>query len=323
MIVPSWAVPGILRLIRANRAFQTAAGAEQRIAERELRPRPFAPPARLHPGVTVTVDRSPGWPVYTVAPTGSPPVGSVVYVHGGGWVNEIVGTHWRMIAQIATDAGTTVIVPIYPLIPFGSAREAGEAVVELAVQAEREHGSVALAGDSAGGQIVLSTAFALRERGVIPVRTVVISPALDLTWSNPRIPEVQPSDPWLAVPGGKVLAEAWRGDLPLTDPAVSPLFGDFTGLGPIDVFTGVRDVLNPDAHVLVERASAAGVDITLHERAGQVHVYPLLPTAVGRDARRWIVAALRSALRRRGRAAPSAHAAPQASAPHSGAPRAE
>ena len=286
--------------MRANRAFVTAAGAEQRIAERKIRPRSFAPPVRVHPGVEISVERVRDWPVYTVVPAeaaASDARGSVVYVHGGGWVNEIVGQHWQLIAQLAVEARTTVIVPIYPLIPFGDARQVCDGVVELALRAEQAHGSVVLAGDSAGGQIVLSAAFELRDRGVIPARTTLISPALDLTWSNPRIPEVQPTDPWLAVPGGKVLAEAWRGELSLTDPAVSPLFGDFSGLGPIDVYTGVRDVLNPDAHVLIERATQAGVDITLHEHDGQVHVYPLLPTAVGRAARREISASVRDALR--------------------------
>lgn len=296
VILPNWAVPALLKVMRANRAFVTTAGAEQRIAEREIRPRSFAPP-RLRPDVRVSVDRRTGWPVYTVAPATATPVGSVVYAHGGGWVNEIAGPHWRLIADIAADARTTVIVPIYPLIPFGTALEVRDGVVELAMQAARDHGSVVLAGDSAGGQIVLSAAFELRDRGVVSPRTIVMSPALDLTWSNPRIPDVQPSDPWLAVPGGKVLAEAWRGDLPLKDPAVSPLFGDFSDLGPLDVYTGVRDVLNPDAHVLVERAAAAGVDVTLHERAGQVHVYPLLPTSIGRDARAEIVARVGEAVR--------------------------
>lgn len=297
MILPSWAVPLLLKALRANRAFVTASGARQRIEERSIRPRSFAPPGRLGRDVVVRVGRAHGWPVYTITPTGISPSGGVVYVHGGGWVSEIVASHWRVIAQIAADAQTTVVVPIYPLIPFGSAQVVRDGIADLAAQVVRDTGAVVLVGDSAGGQIVLSAAFELRDRGIIPERTVVISPALDLTWSNPRIPEVQPTDPWLAVPGGKVLAEAWRGDLALEDPAVSPLFGNFAGLGPIDIYSGVRDVLNPDAHELFRRATDAGVDVTLHERAGQLHVYPLLPTAVGRSTRVEIVGRIHDALR--------------------------
>jgi acetyl esterase/lipase len=120
---------------------------------------------------------------------------------------------------------------------------------------------------------------------------------VDLTFTNPRIPEVQPTDPWLAVPGGQALARLWSGDRELTDPVVSPLFGDFTDLGPLTVLSGTRDILNPDARLLVAKAEASGVDVHYTEVAGQLHVYPLLPTSVGASARRDIVTSLAAGLR--------------------------
>ncbi|WP_217809176.1 alpha/beta hydrolase fold domain-containing protein [Agreia pratensis] len=159
------------------------------------------------------------------------------------------------------------------------------------------YGSAGIGGDSAGGQISLSVALSLRDsHGIVLPQTMLISPALDLTWSNPQIPRVQPTDPWLATPGGKVFAEYWRGDSDLLDPVVSPLFGDLAGLGPITLFSGTRDVLNPDAHLLVEKAADAGVELDFHEGVGQVHVFPLLPTRIGRDARAVIVSRIRSSL---------------------------
>ena len=218
----------------------------------------------------------------------------MVYVHGGGWVNQISAQHWHLAAQIAAEANTTVSVPIYPLVPFGTASVVAAGVVDLVRDNLERYGSTCLAGDSAGGQIALAAALALRdEHHVTLPQTVLISPALDLSWSNPRIPTVQPSDPWLATPGGQVLAGLWRGERDILDPVVSPLMGDLTGLGPITLFSGTRDVLNPDAHLLVGKAADAGVDLAFHEGAGQVHVYPLLPTAVGRDARATAVRALR------------------------------
>jgi acetyl esterase/lipase len=212
-------------------------------------------------------------------------------------VNEIVSQHWHLAAQLAAEANTTVILPIYPLVPFGTAAEVAHGVAELYRSSVAEHGSALLAGDSAGGQIALSVAQLLRDSdGTVVPRTVLVSPALDLSWSNPRIPEVQPSDPWLAVPGGRVLAELWRGDRDILDPIVSPLAGELAGLGPITLFTGARDVLNPDAHLLRERAAAAGIELDFHERSGEVHVYPLLPTRTGREARAAIVAAVRAGL---------------------------
>lgn len=80
---------------------------------------------------------------------------------------------------------------------------------------------------------------------------------------------------------------------------MSPLFGEFANLGALSIFTGTRDVLNPDAHVLAQNARAAGVSVMLVEEAGQLHVYPLLPTAIGQAARGAIVLLLSNALRSR------------------------
>ncbi|CAD6009140.1 alpha/beta hydrolase fold domain-containing protein [Agreia sp. COWG] len=294
--VPSSIVAPALRLIRANRTFVSADEARRHVRRRELRPTRYGPPRQLHPDVRVDIEHRDGWPVYTIRPRNGSPTGSLVYVHGGGWVNQIVLQHWQLAAQIAAEANTTVTVPIYPLVPFGTAAEVASYLVDLVRHNIASYGSTSIGGDSAGGQISLSVALALRdEHGITLPRTVLISPALDLTWDNPMIPVVQPTDPWLATPGGKVFAEYWRGDRDLRDPVVSPLFGDLAGLGPITLFSGTRDVLNPDARLLVDKAAASGVGLDFHERPGQLHVYPLLPTMVGREARAIIVSRIRSA----------------------------
>ena len=77
-------------------------------------------------------------------------------------------------------------------------------------------------------------------------------------------------------------------------PRVSPLHGDFAGLGPMLLLTGTHDILNPDAHLVIDKARAAGVPATLLERRGAVHVFPLLPTRTAAEARNRIVEALRA-----------------------------
>lgn len=299
--VPSFlsriAVPGFLRATRANRAFLTAAGAREHLRERILRPQPYGPPRRLRSDVAVTVDREPGWPVYTLTPTAGPTQGCVVYVHGGAWVNEIAPQHWALAAEMAARIGTTVVLPIYPLVPYGTAEQVVTAIANLVLANRSRFGEVCLGGDSAGGQIALSTAIQLRDEHAVTLpRTVLIAPALDLSMSNPEMDVVLPSDPWLGKEGARVFIEHWRGTLPLADPRVSPLNADPTGLGPLTVFCGTRDILVPDTRVLVERARTAGVDVDYYEQEGLVHVYPLTPTPEGRAARRVIVESLRRAL---------------------------
>ncbi|HET9074989.1 MAG TPA: alpha/beta hydrolase fold domain-containing protein [Solirubrobacteraceae bacterium] len=296
--LPEPAIDLYLRLGRRNRIWTDTAAAQRHLSERYLRPTTFAPPRRLRGDVSLSRRRVRGWPVYELAPTAGPTRGTVVYTHGGGWVNEIVVQHWRLCARIAAEAGVRVLVPIYPLIPEATAADVVAGVAELAVEADRD-GPLCLAGDSAGGQIALAAALVVRDRfGIRAGQTVLISPALDATLSNPEIPAVETVDPWLGRAGVEVFTDVWRGDLTLTDPLVSPVYGDLTGLGPLTVFIGTRDILWPDTRRLAERARAAGVRVDLHERPGLVHVYPLLPTAEGEAARRTIITTVRESAAR-------------------------
>lgn len=294
-------LPAFFRLTRANRTFVDGDAARRRVEERRRHPRPFAPP-HLRRDVAITTaygtGLTSGWPLYTLAPADGEPTGALIYAHGGAWVNEVALQHWQLAAQIAAEAKLAVTVVIYPLVPFGTAGAVVPAFAELVLAARELYGDrVFLAGDSAGGQIALSAAQLLRERDrVTPARTILIAPALDLSFANPQIPLVQPSDPWLGKPGSQVYIEHWRGELPVTDALVSPLFGVLAGLGPVTMFSGTRDILNPDARLLVEKARAAALELDYHEGQGLVHVYPLTPTPEGRVARALIVRQLRAAV---------------------------
>lgn len=281
-------LPTVLRLTR-GRPYRSAESAREHIEARASMPQAFGPPPRLRSDLDVHMEIRSDWPIFTLtSKNGATPRGTVYYLHGGAWVNEIASQHWRLAAQIAAEARLQVVVPIYPLVPFSTAAEVMPMVAELVAEKAASDHSVCLAGDSAGGQMALSAALMLRdERGLVLPRTVLISPVLDVSLANPLIGAVD--DPWLTRAGLLEFASRWRGDLPATDPMVSPLNGDLSGLGPLTVFSGTRDILNPDARLLAEKASAAGVDIEYHERQGLVHVYPLTPTPEGRAARAVIV----------------------------------
>lgn len=288
-------VPGYLHITRTSRIYTSPDEAKKHIEELRIRPRRFGPPRRLRRDVSVSVDHRLGWPVYTITPKTGRPRGGVVYVHGGGWVNQIALQHWQLAAQIASEEGTSVTVPIYPLVPFGTADQVVPAVANLVRTSTAGYGSTCLAGDSAGGQIALSAALLLRDDQHTVPRTVLISPALDLSLSNPEIDRVQPSDPWLGRDGTRVFIEHWRGTLAISDPRVSPLGADLNGLGALTVFCGTRDILNPDTRLLVDKAVTAGIDVEYHEEQGLVHVYPLTPTPEGRAARALLIESLKAA----------------------------
>jgi acetyl esterase/lipase len=289
----SRALPAVIRLTR-GRAYRSAQSARDHIDQRALHPQFYGPPPGLRKDVNLHLDRQSVWPIYTLTfKSLRTPQRTVVYLHGGAWVNEIASQHWKFAAQIAADRQVRVVLPIYPLVPSGTAAEVVPTIAELVAEKVTPDHSVCLAGDSAGGQMALSAAVLLRDehRLVLP-QTVLISPVVDVSLNNPLIGAVD--DPWLTRAGLLEFAKRWCGDLPMTDPMVSPLNADLSGLGPLTVFSGTRDILNPDARLLVDKAAAAGVEIDYHEQPGLVHVYPLTPTPEGRAARALIVERLRA-----------------------------
>jgi acetyl esterase/lipase len=289
--VGSRLVPAIVRAAGRRKPLSDPAVANRRIVERALRPLSFGPPRRLRDDVEMTVIHD-GWPIYTVCPAGGRARHRALYLHGGGWVNEIEPAHWRFVAQLAPETQTAVRVPIYPLVPWGTAGDVVPRVAELisAEIARAGRQGMFVLGDSAGGQIALSSAIYLRDNNSEqPSRVFLISSVLDATMGNPAIAAVKPSDPWLSCAGIHVYARHWRGNLNLDNPMVSPLFAAPEGLTAITIFTGTRDILNPDARLLAGKAAAAGVDVDYVQGEGMVHTYPLLPIPEGRAARRHIV----------------------------------
>ncbi|HNA50385.1 MAG TPA: esterase, partial [Mycobacterium sp.] len=105
-------VPVVLRLTGRGKDLRSADAARGHIADRALRPLPYGPPRCLGRDIDVTVSHDDAWPVYTVAPTTAPARHRAVYVHGGGWVNEIDPAHWRFVAELAVASQTAVRVPI-------------------------------------------------------------------------------------------------------------------------------------------------------------------------------------------------------------------
>lgn len=121
-----------------------------------------------------------------------------------------------------------------------------------------------------------------------PQKLALISPWLDLTLQDPRIAGIENRDVLLE---RELLAEAaanYAGGLALTDPRVSPLFGELTDLGALLVISGTDDILNPDVLNLEERLQAlgspdsTGTQLTLSIAPEMMHdfvVYPLKESA--------------------------------------------
>jgi acetyl esterase/lipase len=286
-------MPIVMRLRGAKRRYKSEELTRARIAKQAASPASFLPPTLT--GVTIRRTTIEGWPVFEIMPFDRPNGRAALYVHGGSFVYEISRQHWTLVADLVRTTGTTINVPIYPLAPIGTAGSIIPRMTDLATALISDVGvtRMTIMGDSAGGTIALATAMMLRDRGVPTPRTILISPELDLSLSDPLVARIEPWDPWLAIAGARVANELYRGDLSLLDPLVSPLFGSLTGLSPVTLFSGTRDMLNADAASFVDRATLAGLPVDYHEARGMIHVYPLLPIPEAQPAREVMRAVLR------------------------------
>lgn len=282
----AWLAPLVITLRGSKRQFSSAERTLAAVARERAHPKSFEPPK----GVIATRREVAGWPVFEVGDSAAP--SRAIYLHGGVYSFEIDPLHWKLVAELASH-GVRVTVPIMPLAPLGTASVVVPAVANLTAALVDEVGAenVSILGDSSGGGMALAVAMLLRDRGVAPLgATVLISPWLDISGTDPRLAEIEPSDPWLAVAGTHAAGAQYRGELAESDTFVSPIHGSLSGLGAITMFSGTRDILNADATRLVTLAAKTGHPLDYHEGVGMIHNYPILPMPEGASARAIIAA---------------------------------
>lgn len=295
---PSWQsrfFTGLLRLLPIKRQTATAEAVQRRVRKLALHP-PSHKPVGLGAGVNVTLQQFAGWPVYYTSPAAGTPVHHyVVFLHGGGYINEIVKAHWKILGTLTRSTGVHCVVPIYPLAPKGTASKVVPVVGALLRQLLQDAGTakVTLMGNSAGAGMAVAAAQWLRDNGhPQPFQLLLISPGLDATVSSPEQQQLAATDPIQDIPGMQEGARLYAAELDITHPYVSPLRGDLHGLAPMMIFSGTLDLLYPDSIALATKARAAGVAVELHLRRGQIHNYVALPTPEGKEAMALIMKAV-------------------------------
>lgn len=239
-------------------------------------PRPAPIPDSLQLRAFIREEEVDGQVVYTLKPKEGRSDWHLIYTHGGVFVEALISPHWYIIEQLILQTGATVTVPLYPLTPEHTYREAFGFLTRVYQQvlATTPAEKVVLCGDSAGGNLALTQALHFRDLGLpLPGRLLLFSPWLDLALSNPDIAAIEPHDPMLARPGPREAAGWWAGGDDLSLPLLSPLYADLRGLPPVEVFQGTLDILWPDTQRLAQQVQAAGGTLRLHPSPGAFHVF--------------------------------------------------
>jgi acetyl esterase/lipase/acyl-coenzyme A synthetase/AMP-(fatty) acid ligase len=199
----------------------------------------------------------------------------VVYMHGGGYCLGSSRSHRHLAAAIGRAAGAAVLSLDYRRAPeFAFPSAVDDALAAIRWLLAETGAPVVLAGDSAGGGLVVACMIALRDAGLsLPAAGVCLSPWVDLTCTSDSHTRLADRDPLLSSAELKRMAAAY---LRQADPGhrlASPAFADLAGLPPLLIQVGTEEILLDDAHRLASAARAAGLEVSLEEWPGMIHAW--------------------------------------------------
>ena len=199
---------------------------------------------------------------------------TVLLFHGGGWVIGDLETHDNTARAIARHARAVVVSVAYrlaPEAPFPAAVDDALAAARWASTHLADLGggdALAVAGDSAGGNLAAVVAQELRTR---IAAQLLIYPSTDLTGEYPSRSE-NGTGYFLETPTMEWFFTQYAGHVTDIDARLSPLLqSNLAGVAPAVVVTAEFDPLRDEGEAYADALEAAGVRVALRRFDGMVH----------------------------------------------------
>ncbi len=231
----------------------------------------------------------------------------VVYYHGGGWVIADLDVYDATPRAMAKALNAIVVSVEYRKGPehrFPAAHEdannAWRWVLENAASWGGDPTNVAVAGESAGGNLAVNVAIAARDNGwTVPKAILAVYPIAD---ANPQLPakmENTASLPLRTPTLGWFGQYALRSPADQTDPRYNLVAANLRGLAPVTIVNAQIDPLRSDGETLMGALRTAGVSVERRVWDGSVHEFFSMADVVAdaREAQTWSFGRLRMALR--------------------------
>ena len=204
--------------------------------------------------------------VYNITPKNNTYSKTIMYLHGGAYMGEMTKDHWDFLEKLVQDTNSRIIMPDYPLTPRYTYKDVFK-MVENVYNEYYEEDNFILMGDSAGGGIVAGL---LEKVEKAPSKSILISPWLDVSMSNPKMVEIQKNDKDLTIDKLKVAGRLYAGsENDLKNPLVSPIYGDVSKLNNVVILSGTYDILWADCSDLKSKNE----NINLKEYEGASHIW--------------------------------------------------
>jgi monoterpene epsilon-lactone hydrolase len=232
---------------------------------------------KLPEGVKAVKESAGGVPAEWLTPPGVSNGRVVLYLHGGSYMSGSCNSHRPLAANIAIASKARVLTLDYRLAPehpHPAAVEDAVAAYKWLIDGRVDPKHLAIAGDSAGGGLVIALLVSLRDAKIpLPAAGVCLSPWTDLAFTGETWKSKIAVDLIIHAYKEHAFAKMYMGGLDPKTPLVSPLYADLKGLPPLLVQVGTDEVLLSDAIRLVERAKQDGVNAIIDEWKRMQHVW--------------------------------------------------
>lgn len=208
-----------------------------------------------------------GVPAAWFIPAGNVNERVILYAHGGSYNAGSITSHIPLTSNIAIVTRSRLLSLDYRLAPehpFPAAVEDALSAYRWLLAQNINPRRIVVAGDSAGGGLMLALLLAARDQGLpLPAAAVGLSAWTDLTCSGETWTKNEKVDFMIRRLPTLESAKIYLGDVDPKTQLASPLFGNLQGLPPILLQAGSNEVILSDSVVFAEKARAAGVDVQL------------------------------------------------------------
>ncbi|MGQ0503320.1 MAG: alpha/beta hydrolase [Panacagrimonas sp.] len=243
-------------------------------------------PAQLVPGITSQDRTIPGsagpLPARVYTPDGKGPFPVIVYFHGGGWVIADKAVYDGGARGLAKAANAVVVSVDYRRAPeakfpaaWDDALAAYKWVAANAKEVQGDAARLALAGESAGGNLAIATAIAARDSGIALPKAILSVYPVAQTGSLNTVSYIENA---IAKPLNKSMIEWFLDKLLRTpddkkDTRLDLVHAKLTGLPPVTIINASIDPLRSDGEMLEEALRKAGVSVERKLYSGVAHEF--------------------------------------------------
>jgi acetyl esterase/lipase len=204
---------------------------------------------------------------------------ALLWLHGGGYVIGSLDSHRHAVSEAGRAAKAWALALDYRLAPehpFPAAVEDAVSGYRYLLSRGVRPGRIAIAGDSAGGGLVVAALVAIRDAGLAqPACGWCVSPWIDMEGIGETMTTRAAADPMVQREPLLEMAKLYLGGADPRSPLAAPIYADLKGLAPLLIQVGAAETLLDDAIRLAKVAGAADVRVDLQIWPEMIHVWHL------------------------------------------------